>query len=334
MRKEWLRRELSVAAALVLVAACGGSGSNPAPAASGAIKAPDSLVVAYQPGIGYAPLLIMKQQKMIEADFPNTRVEYRLLSNGDAIRDGIISGQIQIGSGGVGPFLVGWAKGVDYQLIASMDDMDLWLNARDPAIQSVKDLKPGMKVASPAIDSIQAVAFRKAVKDQFGDAHKLDSDLVSMSHPDGLQNLLSGSIQAHYTSPPFQFQEVDKGAHTIARSYDAMGVSTFNSVFTSKKLYDQYPQFLEKFYGYLGRADQLIKSDPAQAAALVAAADGKPDLAAQYKDWMTRPNVTYDPKPQGFLKYAAFMKEIGFIPKTPGSIKDLELPFLQKVGGS
>lgn len=324
-----------VAVFATLIAACGGaSSSGTAAPSAGAAKAPDSVVIAYQPGIGYAPLLMMKQQRWIEADFPNTKVEFRLLSNGDAIRDGIIAGQIQIGSGGVGPFLVGWAKGVGYQLIASMDKMDLWLNVKDPNIKTVKDIKPGMKVASPAIDSIQAIAFRKEVETKLGDAHKLDSNLVAMSHPDGVQNLFAGSIAAHYTSPPFQFQEVDRGAHTIAHSNDAFGPSTFNSVFTNRKFYDQYPQFVEKFYGYLQKADQMIKSDPAGAARIVANADGKPELADTYKVWMTHEGVTYDAVPGGFLKYAEFMKKIGFIDKTPQSIKDLELPFLQRVGGN
>jgi NitT/TauT family transport system substrate-binding protein len=327
-------RTALLAIAVLVAGACGGAGGGASTAPSGGAKAPDSLVIAYQPGIGYAPLLIMKQQRWIEADYPNMKVEYRLLSNGDAIRDGIIAGQIQIGSGGVGPFLVGWSKGVDYQLIASMDKMDLWLNARDPSLTSLKDVKPGMKIASPAIDSIQAIALRRLAERDLGDAHKLDSNLVAMSHPDGVQNLQTGSIAAHFTSPPYQFQEVDKGAHTIAKSYDAFGPTTFNSVFTSRKFYDQYPQFTEKFYGYLQKADDLIKKDPKQAATLVATADGKPEMADQYRDWMTRPNVEYSTTPAGFTKYAEFMKKIDFIPRTPKSIKDLELPFLQKAGGS
>src|SRR5918912_623549 len=246
-----------LAAAMLVAAACGGAGGGASTAPSGGAKAPDSLVVAYQPGIGYAPLLIMKQQRWIEADYPNMKVEYRLLSNGDAIRDGIIAGQ--------------------------------------------------MKIASPAIDSVQAIALRKLAEKDLGDAHKLDSNLVAMSHPDGLQNLQTGAIAAHFTSPPYQFQEADRGAHTIGKSYDAFGPSTFNSVFTSKKFYDQYPQFTEKFYGYLQRADDLIKKDPKQAATLVAAADGKPEMADQYRDWMTRPNVEYNTVPAGFTKYAEFM---------------------------
>jgi hypothetical protein len=38
--------------------------------------------------------------------------------------------------------------------------------------------------------------------------------------------------------------------------------------------------------------------------------------------------------PAGFTKYPEFMKKIDFIPRTPKSVKDLELPFLQKAGGS
>jgi NitT/TauT family transport system substrate-binding protein len=90
-------RTALLAIAVLVAGACGGAGGGASTAPSGGAKTPDSLVIAYQPGIGYAPLLIMKQQRLIEADYPNMKVEYRLLSNGDAIRDGIIAGQIQIG---------------------------------------------------------------------------------------------------------------------------------------------------------------------------------------------------------------------------------------------
>jgi NitT/TauT family transport system substrate-binding protein len=322
-------------AALVtlLAAACGGAATTTT--TSNAPKAPDSVVIAYQPGIGYAPLLLMKQERWIEQDYPGTKVEYRLLSNGDAIRDGIIAGQIQVGSGGTGPFLVGWAKGLDYRLIAGMNDMDLWLNVRDPAVRSLRDLKPDTKIASPAVDSIQAMALRKLAQDQLGDAHKLDANLVAMAHPDALQNLFAGSIGAHFTSPPYEFQEVQRGAHTIATSYAAFGPSTFNSAFTTQRFYEQYPDFVRKLYQYIVRADQMINKDPAGSAALVAAADGKPDMADQYRQWMTTPDVvSYNTKPAGFMGCASFMKQIGSISRAPKSIKELELPFLQSAGGS
>lgn len=327
----------AVAAAL-LASACGGGTATPstasATAATAAVKAPASVVIAYQPGIGYAQLLIMRQDKWIEADFPNTKVEYKVFTSGAVIRDGIIANQIQVGSGGVAPFLVGWAKGVEWKLLAGLNNMDLWLNVRDPAITSLKDIKPGMKIALPALDSIQAVALKRGAETELGDAKRLDTNLVALGHPEGVQNLTSGAIQGHLTSPPFQFQEVDKGARTIFKSYDAFGPTTFNSVFASTKFYDEYPQFAQKLYDYVQRATDLIKNDLVRAAGIVAAADNRPDAVAEYKDWMTRPGVEYTMKPSGFLKYAEFMKKIEMIGKTPKNIDELLLPPLQKLGGS
>lgn len=330
MRK-WALTTLS----MLLLTACGAASPSPAGSTSpGAIKAPASLTIAYQPGIGYAQLLIMRQEKWIENDFPGTNVSWKVLTNGDVIRDGIIAGQIQVGAGGVGPFLVGWAKGVGYQLVASLNEMDLWLNAKDPNIKTIKDFKPGMHIALPALDAIQAVALKKLAEDQLGDAKKLDQLLVAQSHGDGLQNLISGAIQGHFTSPPFQFQEVDAGAHTVLHSKEAFGMSTFNSVYVTKAFYDQYPAFVQKFYDYIKKATDLIHSDAAGAAKIVAAADNKPADAVKYKGWMTHEGLEYTMKPNGFLKQAEFMKKIGIIPKSPTGIKELELPMLQKLGGS
>ncbi len=327
--KRWA---FAVGSMLVLVA-CGAPSSAPA-SSPGAIQTPSSLTIAYQPGIGYGQLLIMRQEKWIETDFPGMQVAWRVLTSGDIIRDQIISGQVQIGAGGSGPFLVGWARGVGYQLVAGMNEMDLWLNTRDPNIKTVKDFKPGMKIAMPALDAIQAVALRKVAEKELGDAHKLDQNLVAMAHQDGRQNLLSGAIAGHFTSPPFQYQEVDEGAHTVLHSVDAFGKSTFNAVYTTKAFYDQYPAFVQKFYDYIKKATDLIHNDPTGAAKIIATADNRPADADKYKGWITHEGLEYTMKPSGFLTTGEFMKKIGLIPKTPATMKEIELPPLQKLGGS
>ena len=76
--------------------------------------APGHVTIAYQPGIGYAPLIILKTQKTLEKQFPDTTFSWLVLSSGAAITNGVISGDIQVGAGGTGPLLVGWAQGVDW----------------------------------------------------------------------------------------------------------------------------------------------------------------------------------------------------------------------------
>ena len=156
-----LRRTLlSIVAALAVT----GFAAGPVPAAS---DAPPTVTIAYQPGIGYSTLIIVKQLGVLEKRFPGTKFDWRVLTNGDAIRDGILAGQIQIGAGGNGPFLIGWDRGVGYKLIAPMNVMNLWMVARadEPNIKTLKDIPPNAKIGMPSPDAVQAIALRKAAQE-------------------------------------------------------------------------------------------------------------------------------------------------------------------------
>ncbi|HEY1729075.1 MAG TPA: ABC transporter substrate-binding protein [Candidatus Baltobacteraceae bacterium] len=296
--------------------------------------APAHVAIAYQPGLGYAPLLIIKQNKWIEKDFPGTTVEWRELSNGATIRDGIISNTLQVGVVGTAPWIVGWARGVPWKLLACASNMDMWLNVMDPNIKSLKDLKAGDQIALPAPDSIQAFALRKGAQEILGNAHALDTNMVAMAHPLGLQALVSHQVVGHLTAPPFEYEEIDRGAHTIFNTHDVMGDTCFTAVTMPTAFASQYPAFTAKLLGYMQQADKMLKSSPADAAKYIADAESKPDLAAQYRAWLGRPGIAYTVTPSGFLKYATFMKQIGSIDKVPSDIKELEFPALAPLGGS
>jgi NitT/TauT family transport system substrate-binding protein len=178
------------------------------------------------------------------------------------------------------------------------------------------------------------VSLKKGAEKELGDPKKLDSLLVAMAHPEGVQNLLSGQIAGHFTSPPFQFQELEQGAHTVFHIKYGLGVTTFNFVYTTRKFYDDYPAFVQKFYDYVKKATDLIHNEPDRAATIIATADNRPADAAKYKGWITHEGLAYTLKPSGFLVQAEFMKQIGLIPKTPSTMKEIELPPLQALGGS
>lgn len=212
--------------------------------------------------------------------------------------------------------------------------MDLWLCTKDPSVHNLKDIKPGMQIGMPSPDSADAIALRKEAENQLGNPHALDSNFLAISHPNGLAALTDGQLAAHMTSPPFEFEEVDRGAHVVFDSSTVFGKITFTAAAMPTAFYNEYPEFSAKFLDYVQRAIALIKSDPATAARDVAEASGKPELASQYKSWMTRKGVSYDARPAGFMKTAEFMQKIGMIDKVPPSIRDIELPPLQKLGGN
>jgi NitT/TauT family transport system substrate-binding protein len=316
-------------AALGALALAFTASSGPAPAAG---DAPPSVLIAYQPGIGYATLIVMKQSGALERRFPGTKFDYRVLSNGDAIRDGIIAGQIQIGAGGNGPFLIGWDKGVGYRLIAAMNVMNLWLVTRDPKIRSLKDIPPNAKIGMPSPDAVQAIALRKAALDQFGDPHKFDANIVAIAHPLGVQAMAAGQLEMHLSAPPFEFDEVAAGGHVVFRSFEAFGHSTFNSVYTTDAFNKQYPRLVEGIYRELRAATDLINQNPDLAAEYLSKdAEGKVS-AAKFKTYLRSPDIRFDTTPHLFLKTAAFMKSIGMLDKVPANIREIEFPFLNGVG--
>ena len=131
-------------------------------------------------------------------------------------------------------------------MIAPLDEADLWLMARDLSIRTVADLR-GKRIATPTATSIQAVALRDGAGAR--QPRALDSSLISMDHPDGMQALLSGQIDAHFTSPPYQWQELGRGAHVVGKSYGYFGAHSFLVTVLTQKFYDEYRAFSNRFTG-------------------------------------------------------------------------------------
>jgi len=283
--------------------------------------------------MGYAPLIIIKSQRTLERRYPGTTFEWRVLPSGTAITNGIIANQIQIGAMGTGPFLVGWSRGTNWKLIAPLNEADLWLMAKDPNIRTVADLK-GKKIATPTNTSIQAVVLRKMAQVKLGDSKALDSTLLAMDHPDGMQALLAGQIDAHFTSPPFQFQEKVRGAHVVGRSYNYFGAHTFLGVAVTDKFYGDYTEFSNQLYKDIAAAIKLTKTNPKKVAMILQDDAGGNPTWRQFKQWIGNPAITYTTRPRGLMRTAAFMVKSNQLTKMPGDWKELVFPPVYPTRGS
>ena len=292
------------------LAACGGGSSADEPASQ--------VTIGYQPGLGYAPLLIAKQSGSLEDALEGVDVKWQVLDSGAAIRDGVISGDIQIAAGGAGPFIVGRDGGVTWKTIMAMNNMDLQLMAKDPAITSLKDLEGG-KIAMPAPDSIQSVVLRKGAEEELGDPAALDKAIVSLGHPDGLQALVSGQIDAHLTSPPFQAQEAVQGAKPILDSYDLFGEHTFNSLYATEEFAAANPETISALEKAIEDATVMLNEDPQKAAKLLSEESGGELSPNEMLTQIQDKDVEFTNTPTGFEKFASFMAEIGMIKEAPST---------------
>src|SRR2546421_708962 len=186
------------------------------------------------------------------------------------------------------------------------------------------------RIGMPAVKiSVQALALQMAAEQAFGPGqqNRLDSLTVTMAHPDAMQALLSGQseINAHFGSPPFQYQELAKpGMHMVLNNYDVMGGAvTFNLVWTTEKFRSVNPKLYEAFVKALDEAEAIINRDKRAAAEAYIRISKDKDTVDNIARMMNDPQIVYTTTPQNVMKYADFMAKTGAIKVKPESWKDL-----------
>ncbi len=175
----------------------------------------ETLTIAYQGGIGYAPVHILEAKKIIEKNYDGEiEVKFVKLDSGAAINEGIIGGTIDIGCMGLGPAISGVSSGVSYKVISNLSSQSHGLMSRDPEITSLKDITSKDKIALVSTGSFQHILLAMAAEKSLGNAHALDNNIQGMSHAEGMAALESGTVQLHLTSSPFIYQERANESYT------------------------------------------------------------------------------------------------------------------------
>jgi len=306
------------------------------------------LAVAQQYGISYLPLMLMEEQKLIEKHAKEAGLDVKLtwarFAGGNVMNDALLSGTLHIASGGVGPLVTLWSRtrgNLDVRGISALNSMPLYLVSRNPAVKTIRDLSDKDRIGLPAVKvSVQAVILQMAAEQAFGagQQNKLDPLTVTLSHPDAMQALMSGQseVNAHFGSPPFQYQELAKSDnHLVLNSYDAMGgPATFNLVWTTAKFRNENPKLYEAFTKALDDATAQINRDKRAAAQTYVRISKDKDSVDNIAKMLNDPAIVYTTTPQSILKFAEFMAKTGAIKTKPESWKDLFFPNVHALPGS
>jgi NitT/TauT family transport system substrate-binding protein len=305
--------------------------------------------IAEQYGISYLPLMIMEEHKLVEkhakeAGVNGLKVTWAKFAGGNVMNDALLSESLHFAAGGVAPLVTLWAKtrgSYDIKAVSALNSMPLYLNTRNPKVKSIKDLTEKDKIALPAAKvSIQAVTLQMAAEQAFGPGqqNKLDALTVSMSHPDAQAALLSNSseITAHFSSPPFQYQQLEKPEiRNVLKSYDVLGgPATFNLVWTTSKFRNANPKVYAAFVKALDEAMAMINRDKRWAAQTYLRLSKDKDSVEDILKMLNDPDVKFTTTPQNVLKYVDFMQKIGSIKAKPESWKDLFFPNVHQLPGS
>ncbi|CAO3408662.1 ABC transporter substrate-binding protein [Azospirillum largimobile] len=337
-----LRRTL-LGTALLLAAGIAGLTPEPARAEATEVRFARNL------GLGYLPLYVMQDKGLVEkqaraAGLGEVKASYTPLGNPTTITEATLSGNADFGAAGVPAFIIAWDKtkgNANLRGLAALNAQPAYLNTNRAEVKSLKDFTAKDRIVVPSVRaSYQAIVLQIAAEQAFGPGQhaKLDAQTVSLAHPDGTAALLSGKteITAHFTSPPFQDQQLrDPKIHKVLSSYDVLGgPASFSALWTSAAFHDANPKLTKAVLAALEESVALIKADPQEAARAYIRIENSKLGVEEVAAMIAHPEISYDLAPRGIGIFTDFMARIGSIRNRPADWRDLFFADIHNRAGS
>jgi NitT/TauT family transport system substrate-binding protein len=306
---------------------------------SAAAAEPTEIRIAEQYGLAFLPLMIMRDQRLIERraqqlGLEKLEVKWAKIGAVNAINDALLAGQLDFAAGGVPSLVLLWSKtrGTRDAVrgVAALGDLPNELVVSRPEVKSIRDLGPQDKIAVTAVKiSNQALALQMAAAEQYGadNYEKLDPLTVGMAHPDAAVALLSGSgaITGHFASPPFLERELRAAKlHSILSTYDVLGgPATLNVIWTVARFHDEHPETYRAFVAALDEAIDLLNRDKRAAAQTYKRMTNDSDTVETIAAMLEDPRFSFTLTPHRVLRTADFLYRTGRVKHRPATWKEL-----------
>lgn len=304
----------------VAMTACGGNDKKD--------ETDNKLVIRYQKSIAYAPVMMMAEKNMIANYYDkDVEVDCQVEKDGNTIKEGVSSGNIDIGTVGLPPAIVGILSGSKYKIFTGISSQPYSIVTNQKDIKSLKDLKEkNIQVALLSTNSQGHILLGLAAKAELGDAHAFDNVLNPVDNASGFDGIKSGSVKCHVVISPYNFKELAlEGTHEIPVSEEAWVPGDTSIVgIASKDLYDNNKELYDAVCKALEEAMTYVKENPEEAAELVKEKLELDDSVEDIVKYMTDEKSQFSTELQGVGNFAKFMKDEGFLENDySGNLSDL-----------
>lgn len=287
----------------------------------------DTLNIAYQYGLAYAPLIICQKNSLIEKAYKEAtgkqvEVIWTQMSSGADINTGIASENINVGFMGIAPAITGISKDVGYKIFTNLSGQAHGMITNDDNIDSLKDLiGSDNQIALVNIGSIQHIILAKALVDNGYNAHALDSNIIAMKHPDGMSSLETGSIACHLTTNPYiEKERNNKSLWEIPEVANAWSLdNSFIVGVAAETLYSGNIDLYDALCIAIADSVAYINNDAEAAAALTCEYNGN---TLEEETRYIKAGV-YSVETKGIFELAKFMHENDFIDNRFETYSDL-----------
>ena len=295
--------------------------------------------VGRTPTLSQLPIYVVEGEKLIEkhakaAGLGDLGVKYVDVAGGAVLNDMLLANNLEFATGGLPPFLILWSRALntpsEVRAIAAVGGTPSTLYTRNPKVKSIKDLGADDKIAVAGVKSSQvAILLQMAAAEAFGDKayDKLDPLTITMRDADavGIMKSGKGELTGHFTYDPYRgTYDNDPAVRPILQSREVLGgVGTVTVTYATTQFHTANAKVVAAYYAALVEADEIIKRDPARAAAIFKAATKSPQSEAELERMIRQPDAQYSVTPVSVSRFATFMARIGTIKQAPASWRDL-----------
>jgi NitT/TauT family transport system substrate-binding protein len=308
------------------------------------------LRMATQFGIGTLPMVVVQQKQLLEkhlaaAGLGSTKVTWRQFPGGNPMNEGLLSGSLDIVSGGSTVFITLWARAKGTPLavrgIGAVSALPLELLTRNPNVKSIADLGENDRIAVTTLKvSVHAIMLQMAAEKLWGPSgpDRINKLTVQIPHGDAAAAMISqaGEINNHFTASPFQEMELrHKHIRKISSAQDILGApATYMIAYTTEKFKTDNPKTYKAFVDALQEAQALTKKEPAEIAKIYLDHSKDKLTVEETVELIKRPESTFVLTPQNVMPFAVFMAKAGITKVTPANWQEMFFPEAAATPGS
>lgn len=301
-----------------------------------ALAAARAVNIGINTGLPFLPYAVAEQLDLFNRTAKDLGVTdatfaIRRINVATMLIDAILTEEVQFGTMGNQALLNTWAKtrgNVNFRGISAYWKGKFSVFSNTDRIKSFADIGPDDKIAVQGPKSAQALYVKLAAMHYFGpdQAHRFDDQLVLLPHTEAVVALTkSDAIQVYMGISPYsEFVAKSPRVHLLATSRDFAAPATTNAFIGAiEPVYAENPDLAAVIIETLNRANKLILDDPAEATKLYMAAEKTPLSTEELQAVITQSRDDYATVPNGLMKVAQLMAELGDLKQAPEAWTDI-----------
>lgn len=213
----------------------------------------------------YAPLLLMRERRLLEARLPDVAIEWKLIPREADVARALREGGLDIAAGSLWSFLRLRAQGEPVQLLAGVSTTNTAIVSQRPTLTHLSSLTPNDRLGIPDTGSHEEAIVRLLALHELGDAGALQNRLErhapgSLVFPEGNLPDLAAVV---VSSPLLEAARVRPNTRVLASVEGLQDPPSNIVLFSTSALRDRQPAVYGVFLEVLDQGVQAARDGPA-----------------------------------------------------------------------